>query len=387
MAIPSLPDFSTATAEQRLLEASRQSRLLRSQQIVADPNSPLNNISQSQQNQTTFEFVNGMSGMPPIAQLTGGTPQNIIQSGSDATQNKYKVKLIPVSKKYSESSTFDDEGIVFDVMPVISESRAATWDNVPVTHHPGEILAYKTTQSRTWQISDAKLISRTPDEARKNLLLLNKVRSWVMPFYGYGTEKKLKNMLGAPPVILQLSAYGSPNIGPVTVVLIDYNFSYPNDVDMIPCSGEYAGDDMDTVIDAGTPFPILSSITLNLKEIFSPREFSSFDIVAYKNGNLAEAYNVEKNGPAVRPRTTSAASSPTGPGNNPDEMNEPQQSPTPFSNSNSSPIPVDISTPSNTDGYTGSLMDMEIGPQNTTPPPSPVYRTEEEASGGWNSSW
>lgn len=380
--IPALPDFSTASPEQKLLEASRQSRLLGSQQSVADPTSPLNNILQTQQNQTTSEFVNGMSGMPPIAQLTGGTPQNIIQTSSDTTENKYKVKLIPLSKKYSESSTFDDEGVVFDVMPVINEARSATWDSVPVTHHPGEILAYKTTQSRTWSIADAKLVSRTPDEARKNLLLLNKIRSWVMPFYGYGTEKKLKNMLGAPPVILQLSAYGSPNIGPVTVVLIDYNFSYPNDVDMIPCSGHYVGDDMDTIIDAGTPFPILSSISLNLKEIFSPREFSSFDIIAYKNGNLAEAYNVEKNGPSVRPKTTPA---PTPTSTNQNEMNEPQQPPTQFSNANSSPLPASIG--GSPDEVSLGLFGSEIGPENTTPPPSPIYRSEEEASGGWQSGW
>lgn len=307
--------------------------------LVSTPNAPFNSQFQQAMTDAQGMVINGMSGLPPNFQINGATP-SFAPADNEGLTSKIKVRLVPVNKQSLNSN----DGIILDVTPVITESRQASWDSISVTHHPGEILAYKTTTSRTWDISAIKLISRTPDEARNNLILLNKIRSWVMPYYGYGTEKSQKNKLGAPPTILTFSAYGSPNIGPVPVVLLSYNFSYPNDVDYIPCS-ELANSGEEVIVKGGTPFPIISELTLNLKESYSPREFSSFDIIAYKNGDMENAYNVFTNGPGeATPKTTTTGTE--------TPRAEPESSNIQESIS-STPLPIEVAAP--------SLLDLETG--------------------------
>lgn len=191
---------------------------------------------------------------------------------------KYKVKLV------AEPGV---GGVVtFEAMPTISESRSASYDPVTLLHHPGDILKYKSSSARSWTI-DAKLISRTPLEAAVNLDSVNKIRAWVMPFYGHGTASNgsTSRYLGAPPPILTLTAYGDKMIGPVKCVLESYSWNWPNDVDYIPASvgGE-----------TPVPFPAIVSISLTLKESFSPAEYSGFDLLSYRAGNMKAAFQAVK---------------------------------------------------------------------------------------------
>lgn len=102
-----------------------------------------------------------------------------------------------------------------------------------------------------------------------------------MPYYGYGTDANsvTKDLLGAPPDILSLSAYGDYNIKDIPVVLTDLSIEWPNDVDYITTEN-------------GEPFPVIMHIgSLSLKEARSAREYSGFDIVAYRGGDMVNAYN------------------------------------------------------------------------------------------------
>lgn len=181
-------------------------------------------------------------------------------------------------------------GIILTVMPTIQESRNATYDEVPILHHPGGILKYKNSSSRTWSVT-GKLISRTMREAQSNLDSVNLIRSWVMPFYGQGTstDEDTSKYIGAPPPILTLTAYGEKMIGPVPCVLENYSWTFPNDVDYINC------------VDTGNPFPVVLDITLTLKEAFSPAEYSGFSLLNYKNGNMGSAFQPVRNSPQQSP--------------------------------------------------------------------------------------
>lgn len=190
---------------------------------------------------------------------------------------KYKVKLV------AEPGV--GGAVTFEAMPTISEGRSASYDPVSVLHHPGDILKYKSSSSRSWTIS-AKLISRTPQEAEENLSSINKIRAWVMPFYGMGTGSNgaTARYLGAPPPILTLTAYGNTMIGPVKCVLESYSWDWPNDVDYIPAGTG----------SAPVPFPAIVSISLTLKESFSPAEYSGFDILSYRAGDMQAAFQAVK---------------------------------------------------------------------------------------------
>jgi len=222
------------------------------------------------------QTVNAFSGSnPSSSQLAGVTRSN---TPNENNQNKTIITL----KTYSQQ---DRQVIKFLANPMISDSRDASYDSISVSHHPGEILKYKSTNSRTWALNNIKLVSRTAAEATENLKKLNMIRSWVMPYYGQGTAENFDLMFGAPPPVLIFSAYGSSNIDEHPVVLLSYNFAYPNDVDYIECQT-----DTEAGIMSGTPFPILCDISITLKESFSPAQFSGFNLSEYRNGKLSSAY-------------------------------------------------------------------------------------------------
>lgn len=204
---------------------------------------------------------------------------NYEQDDSNRT-NSLKVTISQQPTLDGRHSSFNISTVVFTVMPTIAESRSASYKSFTPLQHPGEILKYDTTQSRSWSIS-ARLVARTIEEATDNLNIINTIRSWVMPFYGVGTamSESSKRFLGAPPPILTLSAYGRQMIGPVKCVLESYSWDFPNDVDYLPTN---------TVDKA--PFPVLLSVSLTLKESWSPVEYSGFSIVDYRNGDMAEAF-------------------------------------------------------------------------------------------------
>lgn len=205
-------------------------------------------------------------------------PSSFLGASSDRT-NEFKVHLSSTPKIGIGSGTFGilDE-FTLNVMPSISESRSASYKSFSPLHHPGEILKFENTAARTWNIT-GKLIARTVAEASLNLRIVNTIRSWVMPFFGEGTFQKprTKEYLGAPPPIITLKAYGGQTIGPVKCVLENYSWDWPNDVDYLPT-------------DNGEPFPVIINISLQLKESWSPAEYSGFDIIEYREGRMPSAF-------------------------------------------------------------------------------------------------
>jgi len=189
------------------------------------------------------------------------------------------------------SQNGDKDSVVFNVMPNISESRSASYEEVSIAQHPGAILKYQTTSARTWGVGGIKLISRNEEEANRNQEIINILRSWLMPYYGAGTANSAgPSLFGAPPDVLTFSAYGDTVIGPVSVVLESLNINWSNDVDYIHTS-------------SGQAFPVILSFDISLKEAWSPKEFSGFDIAAYKKGDMKNSYN---------PTSSSASSSDIG---------------------------------------------------------------------------
>jgi len=233
-------------------------------------------------------------------------------------ENPYKVRLTAASR--------GGKTVSFDASPTVSENRSVNYGSLDPLHAPGQIQVYKNTASRTFQISDVKLISRTIQEADRNLAKLWTLRAWCMPRFGnsttledgqrqarsrreqggydpyrpqsdneedleryYGTE-----LLGAPPPVLYLSAYSrnvgsetkqnksgntsniwnvSQHINRVPVVIQQLTIPYPNDMDYITTSN-------------GVPMPLIMNIDIALIETHSPNSYEGFNLDAYKKGIL-----------------------------------------------------------------------------------------------------
>jgi len=199
---------------------------------------------------------------------------------------------------------------------------------------PGAVQIYKNTAPRTFSIN-SKLISRTRSEAMTNMVNVQLLRSWRYPFFGQqsrtfqegqitqnqkkavdgqlltaedkinaaqleGTEitdvqlaevntLRIKSesggfeLLGAPPEVLYLYAYSSPdtdraqvgwvNINRIPVVLTNLDITFPEDVDYLPNA-------------FGQPWPVRIDVNIALAETHSRREFEQFSLIKFKTGQL-----------------------------------------------------------------------------------------------------
>lgn len=277
-------NFGIATNPLKAAEAAQK---IATEQIGSKFNSLTRNLGIVNQNgamqltnSTTNELIGTLGAAPGSnvpANLAGGSAQ------PSTTGLKVTISQEPLSGME----------LVLDVMPTIDESRSVQYDEFSPLHHPGQILKYRTTQSRTWSVS-GQLISRTIDEATRNLKYVNLIRSWAMPFYGAGTESTNPELLGAPPPILTLRAYGPQMIGPAKCVMESYNWTWPNDVDYIQANN----DDGQAI-----PFPVIISISLQLKESWSPAEYSGFSMNEYRSGRLPQAFTAMQRQANQQPQT------------------------------------------------------------------------------------
>jgi len=200
----------------------------------------------------------------------------------DAPQHDFRVKL--------RSSITPADVVVFEATPELTEQRTINYKTVDPIHAPGQIYAYVNTSSRIFSISNARLISRTSEEAGHNLRMLQLLRSWTMPEFGTSTSTNVDNR-GRPPTVLYLSAYSLESAGAETtsvvgqlqhisrvpVVIQNMSIPYPSDVDYIPTADENG---------AHVPMPTIMVVDLQLAETHSAREYEGFNLALFKQGLL-----------------------------------------------------------------------------------------------------
>jgi len=229
--------------------------------------------------------------------------------------NQFKVKL---------RSQVTKVVVAFDVTPEITETRNVNYKTIEPVHMPGGIHVYGSTNSRVFNINNIRFVSRTREEASKNLYRLNIMRGWAMPYFGVNNT----SLVGAPPDVLSLSAYSTgsrdtannpassgdindarranvakfsktgpdaqdtpnlrkrerpTNLNNIPVVLQQISIPYPSDTDYVPTMEKQFGN---TLIKEGVPFPTVMTVDVVLMETHSPLEFTTFDLKAYRQGLL-----------------------------------------------------------------------------------------------------
>lgn len=189
-----------------------------------------------------------------------------------------------------------DRRVIFNTMPSVTESGGVQYSALTPVHLPGNYHVYENTSSRTYEIGDLKLVSRNQQEARENLLRINTLRAWRMPYFGSiaavgstiaeSQAVELRDYLGAPPEVLLLSAYSSTsklgNIYKIPTVLTNLTITYPNDVEYIPTAMQGGPDDKL----GGVPFPVLMSVSVSLTEQHSADDFERFNLIGFRTGQL-----------------------------------------------------------------------------------------------------
>jgi len=254
--------------------------------------------------------------------------------------NNYKVRLISVASLANSAP----EQVVFNVTPRFSETREVEYTPLTPVHMPGSVQVFKNSKSRNFSIG-AHFISRTIEEATINMIYVQTLRGWTMPYFGAtstigagaaGLKKSTTNqvkatitsaltsaaadrelsdseanriaqqsknselnveLLGAPPDVLYLYAYSSGNNSGTGGYGSTRPTTYGVNINKIPVvitslSITYPEDvdylptysNRDTTV--SEPFPIKMDVDISLVETHSPREYEQFDLLKYKRGVL-----------------------------------------------------------------------------------------------------
>jgi hypothetical protein len=212
----------------------------------------------------------------------------------------YKVRLKQANGAVSGSNagTLKPLQVVFDASPEISESGTANYKLIDPVHAPGSILVFTSASARTFQVSGIKLFSRNGVEATKNYDRIQKLKAWRYPVFGLDSTDAIYGnpLLGAPPAVLEFTAYGKPNgnaesgmatalINRVPVVITNIGIDYPSDVDYLPTIA-VANDDSLKHIPSGIPVPAIWTVSITLMEAHSPSQYQKFSITDFRKGIL-----------------------------------------------------------------------------------------------------
>lgn len=140
---------------------------------------------------------------------------------------------------------------VFEASAPIAETRQAEYDGYNVIHLPTSLPSYRRTSSRKFTIN-AKLVSRTPQEADANARILDLVRTWVLPDFG---------ATGATPPVLRLYGYRNKNIDARKVIMLSYSWGFNDEVDYIYTNSQ--------------PMPVIGNIEISLEEVYTAEEVTA----------------------------------------------------------------------------------------------------------------
>ena len=92
--------------------------------------------------------------------------------------NRFKVKLVEFNINRS---------VILDVTPDITENQSVSYKSYDPVHMPGTIYVFGSSASRSFSLSNVRLVCRSANDATRNLYIINTLRSWTKPRFGSGS--------------------------------------------------------------------------------------------------------------------------------------------------------------------------------------------------------
>lgn len=204
---------------------------------------------------------------------TSGTGNIGISTSTASTSNTSVTSVSPLTQadlisQFSQGTTTSLTAATTTLANTSSSSPTSNYSSLAGVQSSAYAQQYLSTLNAT-QVSSGNTVTITPSATTVTATSV----------YAEG-----KALLGAPPEVLQLTAYSSAlnesgllnkmtNITNIPVVILNLNYAYTNDCDYIP-----------TI--QGQPFPIIMDIAISLVESHSPAELEQFDIYKYRAGTL-----------------------------------------------------------------------------------------------------
>lgn len=120
-------------------------------------------------------------------------------------------------------------GIIFPFTPSIHVRQNPAWSSQGLTHSLQDYYYFKTITSTEINIS-GKFTAQNNYEGRYLLAVLHFLRSYSKMYFGT-SENEVRR--GLPPPVLLLDGYGSYIFNSLPIIILDWNFEFPSEVDYV----------------------------------------------------------------------------------------------------------------------------------------------------------
>ena len=162
--------------------------------------------------------------------------------GFNINENDWRVRLqLAPNANYLYMDARDDShvlyplrqtnGVIFPYTPTINLSYQASYDPVDLTHTNYKFFQYRNSSVGDISIS-AEFTAQDTNEARYLLAVIHFFKSVTKMFYGNDKDP----MKGTPPPLCYLTGYGQYQFSKHPLVITNFTYSLPNDVDYIRAS-------------------------------------------------------------------------------------------------------------------------------------------------------
>jgi hypothetical protein len=163
-------------------------------------------------------------------------------------------------------------GVVWPYLPSITVSTKAEYNTIPITHANYSQYSYKNSVVDDISIS-GEFSCETATDGAYWIAATTFFKTATKMFFGQG------NLAGNPPIICNLTGYGSHVFDKVPVIIKSFSVDFKDDVNYIKCdpfkNGKY------------TWVPALSTITVSVAPVYSRQGLRKFNLQDYANGKMS----------------------------------------------------------------------------------------------------
>ena len=163
-------------------------------------------------------------------------------------------------------------GVVWPYMPNITVSTKAEYNPIPITHSNYSQYSYKNSVVDDISIS-GEFSCETATDGAYWIAATTFFKTATKMFFGQG------DLAGNPPIICNLTGYGSHVFDKVPVIIKSFSVDFKDDVNYIKCdpfnNGKY------------TWVPVLSTITVSVAPVYSRQGLRKFSLQDYARGKMS----------------------------------------------------------------------------------------------------
>ena len=163
-------------------------------------------------------------------------------------------------------------GVVWPYMPNITVSTKAEYNTIPITHANYSQYSYKNSVVDDISIS-GEFSCETATDGAYWIAATTFFKTATKMFFGQG------DLAGNPPIICNLTGYGSHVFDKVPVIIKSFSVDFKDDVNYIKCdpfnNGKY------------TWVPVLSTITVSVAPVYSRQGLRKFSLQDYARGKMS----------------------------------------------------------------------------------------------------